>query len=198
MSSALSRSSRSDPFTRVLSEAAAVVIDAVRGLQASNPVILIDGQSGAGKTTLAALLVRHWPLPGRVQLVALDSIYPGWDGLRAGVDTARDDVLIPHARGRSGVWQRWDWESEAPAEAHAVDPALPLIMEGSGLLDSRTARLADVRIWLESPAASRKRRALERDGALYRPHWERWAAQEERHLSEDDPRALATHVFDLP
>ena len=53
-------------------------------VDASNPVVVIDGRSGAGKSTLARLLVDTWPLPGLVQLVALDSIYPGWDGLSSG------------------------------------------------------------------------------------------------------------------
>jgi hypothetical protein len=137
-------------------------------------------------------------LNGRVQLVALDSLYPGWDGLAEGAEMARDLILRPHARGLIGVWERWDWDAGAPAEAHAVDPSLPLIVEGSGLLTAATERLGDVRVWLESPAGSRKRRALERDGDGYRPHWTRWAEQEERHLSRDEPARRATQVFAIP
>ena len=86
----------------------------------------------------------------------------------------------------------------AHAEAHAVDPSLPLIVEGSGLLTPATAKLGDIRVWLESPSASRKRRALTRDGETYRPHWDRWAEQEERHIARDDPRSHATHLFAVP
>jgi len=165
---------------------------------ASNPVVLIDGRSGSGKTSLARTLVARWPLRGRVQLVALDSLYPGWDGLADGVEAARELILRPHARGLIGVWERWDWELSAPAEAHAVDPSLPLIVEGSGLLTASTARLGDVRVWLESPPQSRMRRALQRDGETYRPHWARWAEQEDRHLARDEPTNRATHVFAIP
>lgn len=171
---------------------------AVREVSAANPVVLIDGRSGAGKSTLARELIARWPLSGRVQLVALDSLYPGWDGLVAGVDTARDAILRPHARGTIGIWQRWDWERHEYAEAHAVDPSLPLIVEGAGLLTAATAPLGDIRIWLESPAPARRRRALARDGETYRPHWQRWADQEERHLRDDVPSQLATHVFAIP
>nr|WP_206687895.1 sigma 54-interacting transcriptional regulator [Microbacterium yannicii] len=180
----------------------AIAVDQIRHeiaqVAASNPVVLIDGRSGAGKSSLARALVARWPLRGRVQVVALDSIYPGWDGLDDGVELARELILRPHARGLVGVWQRWDWTVGEPAEAHAVDPSLPLIVEGAGLLTPATARLGDVRVWLESPAASRKQRALARDGDGFRPHWERWAAQERQHVARDDPMRLATLVIPVP
>jgi hypothetical protein len=191
-------SADADPVSTALEVAAAHVLEAIVGVAASNPVVLIDGRSGSGKTSLARALVARWPLRGRVQLVALDSLYPGWDGLADGVEAARDLILRPHARGLIGVWERWDWEASAPAEAHAVDPSLPLIVEGSGLLTATTARLGDVRVWLESPPQSRMRRALQRDGETYRPHWARWAEQEERHLALDEPTRRATHVFAIP
>ncbi len=196
MSSAPSRSS--DGVSRAITAAAGATIDAVVAVGAGNPVVLIDGRSGSGKTTLAQALVARWPLSGRVQLLALDSLYPGWDGLDEGVELARELVLNPHARGIVGVWQRWDWGRGEWAEAHAVDPSLPLIVEGSGVLTPVTSRLADVRVWLDSPPESRKRRALARDGDTFRPHWTRWAAQEDRHLSRDTPIAHATHVFEVP
>jgi energy-coupling factor transporter ATP-binding protein EcfA2 len=191
-------SASADPVTAALDVAATRILDAVVSVGASNPVVLIDGRSGSGKSSLARKLVARWPLRGRVQLVALDSLYPGWDGLADGVATAQELILRPHARGLIGVWERWDWDTSASAEAHAVDPSLPLIVEGSGLLTAVTARLGDVRVWLESPVNSRKRRALDRDGETYRPHWDRWAEQEERHLSRDDPSERATHAFVIP
>lgn len=160
--------------------------------------MLIDGRSGAGKSSLARALIARWPLKGRVQRVALDSLYPGWDGLEAGVALAREQILVPHARGLVGVWHRWDWDAGQPAEAHAVDPSLPLVVEGSGLLTAKTARLGDVRVWLESPLVSRRTRALARDGETFRPHWDRWALQEDRHVATDDPGRRATHVFAIP
>jgi hypothetical protein len=197
VSSGSSRSS-GDAVAAAIDAAATRLIEATVSLGATNPVLLIDGRSGAGKSSLARRLVSRWPLSGRVQLVALDSLYPGWDGLVGGVETARETILTPHARGMIGVWQRWDWDLSAPAEAHAVDPSLPLIVEGSGLLTPRTARLGDVRVWMESPERSRRTRALERDGETYRPHWDRWAHQEAQHLERDDPRSLATHTFEVP
>lgn len=197
MSSAPSRSS-ADPVSTAIERATTATLAAVTALGVTNPVVLIDGRSGAGKSSLARHLVARWPMAGRVQLVALDSIYPGWDGLERGVELARELILRPHARGLIGVWERWDWDAAATAEAHAVDPSLPLIVEGSGLLTDVTGRLGDVRVWLESPQSSRKRRALDRDGATYEPHWDKWARQEDAHVARDAPRQVASHVFDVP
>lgn len=197
MSSAPSRSSK-DAVGSSLALAVDRITAAIGQVAASNPVILIDGRSGAGKTSLARALVARWPMRGRVQSVALDSLYPGWDGLDQGVELARELILVPHARGLVGVWQRWDWATGEPAEAHAVDPSLPLIVEGAGLLTPATAKLGDVRVWLESPDTSRKQRALARDGDTFRPHWERWARQEQRHVERDEPTRLATHLFAVP
>jgi pantothenate kinase len=187
-----------DAVARALHRAASLIDADIRELAAANPVVLIDGGSGAGKSTLAAMLAARWPLKGRVQVVALDSLYPGWGGLEAGVQKAVDGILKPHGRGYLGSWQRWDWTRGEEAESHAVDPALGVILEGSGILRAATSRLADIRIWVDAAESVRKSRALARDGDTYRPHWDRWAAQEEEHLRLHDPRAHATRVIEIP
>lgn len=192
------RSRSDDPVAAALADAATLIVADVRALAATNPVVLIDGRSGAGKTSLARLLVDRWPVRGRVQLIALDSIYPGWDGLDDGVARALDGILRPHGRGLLGTWNRWDWEKGRDAESHAVDPSLSLLVEGSGILTPATAGIADVRIWVDADDRARKRRALARDGDTYRPHWERWSRQEETHLRRDDPRSLATRIVTVP
>ncbi|WP_318244737.1 nucleoside/nucleotide kinase family protein [Microbacterium pullorum] len=197
MSSEPSRSSV-DAISLALDAAVEALVDAVRAAGCEHPVVLIDGRSGAGKTTVARELVARWPLPGNVQLIALDSLYPGWDSLAAGAEYARERILEPHSRGIHGVWRRWDWEADERAETHEVDPALPLIVEGAGVLTPRSAELADIRVWIDAPADTREARAIGRDGDAYRPHWTQWALQEERHLADNRPRELATHLFEVP
>jgi hypothetical protein len=120
--------------------------------------------------------------------VRLDDVYPGWDGLDAG------SAAVPGILS-TGRWQRWDWVSGTPAEWHELDPRLPVVVEGVGAL-SRTSRpLADHALWVELDDAERKLRALGRDD-YYAPYWDRWAAQEERFLAREDPRALADLVVD--
>ncbi|MCK6080828.1 hypothetical protein KZX37_11670 [Microbacterium sp. EYE_5] len=159
-------------------------------------VILVDGRSGAGKSTFAAMLAASFD---EAALVALDEIYPGWDGLRQGADTALTQVIRPVLAGRAGEWETWDWARGIPSgRRRVVGPAPVLIVEGAGVLTPASAAVADVRVWLDAPARTRRERALRRDGDAYRPHWERWAAQEEDHLRAHGPRDLADVVLDLP
>lgn len=161
----------------------------VRGLSAvTRPVILIDGGSGSGKTTLASALAPALA----AQLVRLDDIYPGWDGLDAGSAAVHDDVLAPVSPG----WRRWDWATGTPAEWHALDASRPLVIEGSGCLSHANRSRASFGIWVELDAPTRKRRALARDGEAYAPHWDRWAAQERDFGGRELPWRVADVVLD--
>jgi uridine kinase len=155
--------------------------------RSARPVVIVDGGSGSGKTTLAGRLA---PAIG-AELVRLDDIYPGWDGLEEASDHVHDFVLSPSPR-----WRRWNWADGAAAEWHDLDPRRPLVVEGSGSLSQANRRLATFGIWVELDAPTRKARALERDGEAYAPHWDRWAAQEARFAQREHPRELADVVLD--
>ncbi|WP_345750422.1 hypothetical protein [Microbacterium rhizophilus] len=194
-----SRSSAPDPFAEALDAAAASLAAAVARLDIVAPALVIDGRSGGGKTTLARRLAADWPRMGEEpQLVALDSFYPGWDGLAEGTRLTREWLLAPHAAGIAARWRRFDWDVQAFAEEHVVAPQRPLIVEGSGALTPAARPLVQLAVWVDAPRESRRARALERDGDTYAPHWQRWAAQEESHIAAHDPRGLADLVFDLP
>ncbi|MFT4213291.1 MAG: hypothetical protein QM622_00735 [Microbacterium sp.] len=191
-------SSVDDSVDAALAGAADAVRSAVPVRSAGRaPIILIDGRSGAGKSTLAALVRDR--LAGGVRVVSLDDLYPGWDGLARGAAAALEQILVPHSRGQTGRWLRWDWATDRPdtQAPDAVTAETTLIVEGAGVLTQASAQLADVTVWLESPARVRRARAMARDGETYRPHWDRWAAQEDRHLAENDPRSLADIVVDV-
>lgn len=151
--------------------------------------ILIDGRSGSGKTKVANGLLEAMP---DAQLVRLDELYPGWDGLEAGSRHVHDFILAAE-RPR---WRRWDWIAGEPAEWHELDPARPIIIEGFGALSRENRALATLGIWVELDAETRKQRALDRDGDTYAPHWDRWAAQEDAFIEREHPQDLADLVID--
>ena len=172
----------------------AAAVDAVRALAAARRTwtVLIDGGSGAGKSTLADLLVAATG----AALVRLDDLYPGWDGLTAGAEAVRRDLLVPRATGRAGTWRRWDWAAEAPAERSAVPATGGLVCEGSGVLTRASAPLADLAVWVDLDEPERHRRAIARDGEPYARQWQRWAAQEAAAISRNAPQRLADLVVD--
>lgn len=166
--------------------------------------MLIDGRSGAGKTDLAARIANRLREIGREpQLLRVEDLYPGWDGLAAG-SRALAEALD------SGAYRRYDWAAEAFADRVTVTTDRPLLVEGCGAVTARNlaaarrwaeraagpGRGAIVRsVWIECPVEVRRSRALSRDGETYAPHWERWAAQENRLFGEHHPWLLADEVL---
>jgi len=162
-----------------------------RGLvpPAGRAVILIDGGSGAGKSSLAQALALAWPGPLRV--VSLDDVFPGWDGLAEASDRVVSDLL----RRDSPGYRRWDWHAGAPAEWVPLDPAESLVVEGCGALTPASRALATAGIWVVGDPATRRARAIARDGEELAAHWAQWAAQERAHWRRHHPRALADWWF---
>lgn len=154
-------------------------------------VIAVDGRSGAGKTSLAVELAAALREHRTVALVHLEDLYPGWDGLARGIARCAAEVLTPLRRGEAARWRAWDWLGEAEGAERVTEPAEIVVLEGVGAGSEQLRSLADAVVWLEAPADERRRRALDRDGETYAPHWERWAAQEEAWLEADDVAAAA-------
>lgn len=162
--------------------------DILRRLGAAATTVLIDGRSGSGKSTLAIELHQVWT---DSIVVRLDDIYPGWDGLLWAADHLQRSLLEPRAAGHAGQWRQWDWATAAPSGLRTVEPGQRLIVEGIGALTPAGRACADLGIWVEADDDERKNRALERDGDTYRPHWDRWAAQEDEFIARFQPRACA-------
>lgn len=155
-------------------------------------ILLIDGRSGAGKTTFAHRLHRvlGWPV------VHLEDAYPGWGGLAAGSAMVAGSMLDPGVRG----YRRWDWYASAPAEwvdlGRHLEPGNPVIIEGCGAVTAANLDAARAvgdgeawGCWVKLGERDRRRRALSRDPG-FRSHWDMWARQEEEHIARHDPRSL--------
>jgi uridine kinase len=153
-------------------------------------VVAVDGPSGSGKTTLARGVVEALGCP----VVHMDELYPGWDGLAEAVPLLVAQVLEPLARGERATYRTWDWAADAWDGTRTVAPGPLLVVEGCGSSVGEAGGHAAVRVWVEAPREERMRRGLARDGELYRPHWERWAAQEEALFAADRTRDRADVV----
>lgn len=172
-----------------------LVDDVVRGAaERACPRVVIDGRSGAGKTTTAHRIASE--IGARV--VSLDEFYPGWHGLAEGGRIAAD-LLRAHADGRTGQYRRWDWARDAwQPEVRTVDPAVPLIMEGCGALSHGAAAApSTVTVWMDGDAQARYALAIARDGDGFREHWSTWAEQEDAHIARHRPRRLARFAADV-
>ena len=133
-------------------------------------VLIIDGRSGSGKTSLAreaVALARLAQLDP--QVLHVEDLYPGWDGLAAG------SRALPLALGRR-EYRRYDWVAGEFGERVEIGPELPLIIEGCGGLTVETISAAQrfagsaarvQGLWLECPTPERRARALARDGEMY-------------------------------
>ena len=162
---------------------------ALRASADSRPVVLIDGASGSGKSSLGGQLAAMLG----AQLLHLEDMYPGWDGLEAASSELYREVLS----SPSPRWRGWDWPRGVHTHWRSLDATQPLVVEGSGALSRQNRLLATFGIWLELDEATRKRRALDRDGDRYAPHWERWALQEREFLRRERPVELADAIVDV-
>ena len=145
------------------------------------PVVLIDGRSGAGKTTLGRALAARLD----AQFVSLDDCCPGWDGL------ARAAAAVPAMiAGPAPGYRRHDWAAARLAEWVPLSPVTPLVIEGAGALTPASARLATLRVWVDADEAVRRAAAEARDGDVS-AWWRGWAAQEQAHIRDDDPVGLS-------
>ncbi|RNE48682.1 hypothetical protein C5L39_08240 [Corynebacterium alimapuense] len=153
--------------------------------------VLIDGPSGAGKTSYAEALSRHTGF----SVVHLEDFYPGWGGLAQAAVMVTEDVLHPSSPG----FRRWDWEQNQAADWVALDPRENLIIEGVGAITEASVAAAKRRgqvltVRINAPVSIRRRRALIRD-PNYEPWWNMWAAQEAEFFADNGRISINVSVI---
>jgi len=158
-------------------------------------LLCIDGPSGAGKTTLAAA-VRRAARPRRVEVLHMDAVYDGWDGLEAGMRTVAEDVLAPLGRGQSGRYRRYDWNSGRFTDEHLVEARDLLVVEGVGAGNPAYAAATTLLVWVDAPSEVRLARALDRDGQHTHDLLLGWHALEQEMFARTGIRERADVVVD--
>jgi uridine kinase len=163
-------------------------------------VIALDGRSGVGKSelarTLARTLAEALAEAEPVQVVRLDDVYPGWDGLLPVVPWLRRWLLQPLQAGHPAGYHRYDWTRGTYGEWQPVAAGGVLLLEGVGSGAALLAPYRSLLLWLQAPDDARRERAIARDGPAFAREWDRWAAQEQHYLTRDDPRRHAEVIVD--
>jgi uridine kinase len=178
---------QSDLISRVTQEA----------LSQNNPIIIIDGRAGSGKTTLANRLQNQLFLEGdsAPRIIHMDDLYLGWEGLKDGVSYLQRMVLNPLLNTGTASWQEYNWDTNQRQEWREFSGGTPLIIEGCGSLNTFTAAMTKLTIWIEMPEERRKQRSIERDGDKYLQFWEAWSAQELDFLASEKSPELANFIL---
>jgi pantothenate kinase len=194
------------PENKLAEEIAAKVLKLVDAGK-TMPIVLIDGRSNSGKSTLAAAVQNMIFKDGESapRVVHMDDLYLGWNGLQAGVDYLQRFILKPLTDSYIAQWREFDWaDADDPESAingvglsrngewREFSGGTPLIIEGCGALNQQSAPLADIRIWLEVDQETRHQRWLEREGSA--EHWAEWAAQEEEFYAREKSSELADQI----
>jgi uridine kinase len=172
--------------------AALLIISRAPARCGTTKVVAVDGPSGSGKTDFTRALGARLP---RARVLHMDDLYPGWDGLTQAISDLHTQVLTPLARGGPAGYQRWDWEHGRYGERHHLPDTALLLVEGVGSGAEPGWALESALIWLEADRDERFRRAVQRDGESYLPHWQRWAAHEDALFALDKTRSRADLII---
>ena len=159
-------------------------------------LVLIDGASGTGKTTLASEIVRVLANVDVPEVIHMDDLYPGWDGLEQGIRNLHDWILQPRALGTQVSWQRYNWFTGQFEGDFTLDTSRTVIVEGCGALGHGAHEFATQSFWVSGDDEVRRERALARDPSEdFASHWDEWDEQFIAYVEREAPGSHASiHV----
>lgn len=144
-------------------------------------LVLIDGPSGAGKTTFADRLA---PVID-ADVVHTDDLLDGWEDQFTYWERLQRRVLAPLRAGEPGWYRRYDWDKARFEEWIEVKPADVLIVEGVGAARAEGRSWGSLTIFVDAPQAVRKARSVARDGIALQAQLDKWRRREDVHFAAD-------------
>ena len=175
------------PGTRIRYDELVETIQARSPACGSTTVVAVDGPSGSGKSDLADRLAKRLG----AQVLRVDELVPGWHGLAKMPPVVARDVLAPIATGELAAVREWNWVDDRPGELVDVRPGPFLVLDGCGS-GSRVIRpYLSLLAWVDAPEEVRRARAMARDGDVYAPWWDVWAAQERALFAAEQTKVAA-------
>ena len=150
-------------------------------MAAARVLITLDGPCASGKTTLAERLARpldaavihtdHFVVPHERKTAERLAVPGGncdWERLTA-------EVLEPWKEGRTGIFRRYDWGPGGLLPPEPLPAQRVMILEGTYCNLPAIRRLADIRLFLDTPAEVRRQRLEARESpASLRMFDQRW------------------------
>lgn len=168
------------------------------------PIVLIDGRAGAGKSLFAQQLSdAYFKIDNQAaRVVAMDDLYPGWEGLASGSAYLYSNILKPLTQGKTSTWQVWNWNEnkrgvDDPVSGYReFSGGTALIVEGCGSISRLSSELADLTLWVEADSMVRKTRFHERDSGKFDGYFATWSAQEDEFYEREKSRELAQLIIE--
>jgi hypothetical protein len=125
----------------------------------------------------------------------MDDLYEGWGGLGGVGRRVHQQLVRPLVDGTRPRPTRWDWHAARRRPAEPLPPADVVVLEGVGAWSTQLAPWTTLLVWVESAPGRRRSRALARDGEVFAPYWDAWAADERRLLAREATRTHADVVW---
>jgi len=154
-------------------------------------VVAVDGQGGAGKSTLAGRLAASL---GDAPIIHTDD-FASWEHPLDWWPRLLGQVLQPLSHNGVARYQRYDWPSREMAEWHEVSPGGFVVLEGVSALREAFRPTLAFGIWVCTPRKERLRRGLQRDGVDAHEQWLAWMAAEDDYVRREDPAAHADLII---
>ena len=163
-----------------------LVFDTDRARDGRPWILAVDGRSGSGKSTVAALLDRSVPASAIVHTddVAWHHSFFDWSDLLV------EGILKPLRNGRAVSYRPPGWDKRGRPGAIEVAAGLDLvIVEGVGASRTEVMPWIDRALWVQSDLEEAERRGIARDGGTEkaRDFWREWGAQEFDFLQRQRP-----------